>query len=292
MILEVGKMDNFRNRLIHLHHCRGMNWKTIYHILKKDPQLTSLFHLSSSKNQSSLYAEYLSDLHSSVIHEQIRQYESNQIHAITIFDEEYPALLKEIYQPPWVIYAKGDISLLHSPKKLSVVGSRESTAYGERAIRSLFPKLIEKGFVIVSGLAKGIDALAHRYAIENKGRTIGVIAGGFYHLYPKETEKLALEMMRSQLVISEYPPDTRPSRWQFPMRNRIISGLTSGTLIIEAKKKSGSLITANYALNEGREVFALPGSIFSIYSVGTNELIQQGAKMVTKPEDILEELPF
>ncbi|EIJ81512.1 DNA protecting protein DprA [Bacillus methanolicus PB1] len=286
-------MDNFRNRLIHLHHCRGITWKTIYYFLKQDPQLKSLSKDSPYlMEHSPVYSECLSDLNCQAIREQIRQYPSNQIHAITIFDDEYPALLKEIYQPPWVIYAKGDISLLQTPRKLAVVGSRESTAYGERAIKYLFPKLIENDYVIVSGLAKGIDALAHRYAIEYKGRTIGVIAGGFYHLYPKETAKLAVEMMRTQLVISEYPPDTRPTKWQFPMRNRIISGLTSGTLVIEAKKKSGSLITANYALNEGREVFALPGSIFSIYSLGTNELIQQGAKMVIRPEDIFEEFSF
>ena len=121
------------------------------------------------------------------------------------------------------------------------------------------------------------------------GKTIGVIAGGFQYLYPKENEKLANEMMEQHLVISEYPPETRPQKWHFPMRNRIIAGLCHGTLIVEAKKKSGSLITANYAVHEGREVFAVPGHILGSYSVGTNELIQQGAKLVITAQDILEE---
>src|SRR5437868_13811338 len=123
-----------------------------------------------------------------------------------------------------------------------------------------------------------------------KYSTIAVIAGGLYHIYPKENMNLALEMMKKQLVLSEYPPDTKPERWHFPVRNRIISGLSFGTFIIEANRKSGSLITANYAVNEGRDVFALPGSIFNHFSNGTNELIQQGAKLITKAEDILEEI--
>ncbi len=166
--------------------------------------------------------------------------------------------------------------------KLAVVGSRQATPYGKNAIRLLFPELIENGVIIVSGLAKGIDALAHESAIKNDGKTIAVIAGGLYHIYPKENMNLALEMMKTQLVVSEYPPDTKPLKWHFPARNRIISGLSIGTFIIEAKRKSGSLITANYAVNEGREVFSLPGSIFNPYSIGTNDLIQQGAKLVTK----------
>jgi DNA processing protein len=173
---------------------------------------------------------------------------------------------------------------------LAVVGSRQATQYGKNAIRFIFPELIQKGVLIVSGLAKGIDTLAHEYAIKNGGKTIAVIAGGLYHIYPKENMSLALEMMKTQLILSEYPPDTKPLKWHFPARNRIISGLAKGTLIIEAKRKSGSLITANYAVNEGREVFSLPGSIFNPCSVGANEIIQQGAKLVTSAEDILVEI--
>ncbi|MED3552204.1 DNA-processing protein DprA [Cytobacillus praedii] len=287
-------MDDFTKRLVHLHHCKGIGWKTIYYLLKSDPELKSLYHINFEhlylQNSSSITA--LNDLHSDLIHEKIRQYFLNDIRIITIFDEEYPPLLKETYQPPWVIYAKGDIRLLKKENLLAVVGSRQYTEYGENAIKYIIPKLIEKGIVIVSGLAMGIDAIAHHAAIQNNGHTIGVIAGGLFHIYPNANKNLAAEMMKNQLLISEYPPYTKPDRWQFPMRNRIISGISKGTFIVQAKRKSGSLITANYAVQEGREVFALPGSIFSPYSIGTNELLQQGAKLVNTPDDILEELIY
>jgi DNA processing protein len=201
-------------------------------------------------------------------------------------------MLREIFQPPRALFVKGDLSLLTLEPKLAVVGSRQATQYGKNAIRLMFPGLIERNVLIVSGLAKGIDTLAHECTIQNGGKTIAVIAGGFYHIYPRENMNLAVDLMKNQLIVSEYPPDTRPMRWHFPARNRIISGMSKGTLIIEAKRKSGSLITANYAVNEGREVFSLPGSIFNPFSSGTNDLIQQGAKLVASAEDILEEIIF
>ncbi len=294
-------MDDFKEKLIHLLHYPNISWSTVYQMLKKDPTLQSLskFPIQSFK-QNTLFPsgnhEYSSTFSSTntyspeLIHEQIRNYETNEIEVITIFDKEYPHFLKEIYQPPWALFAKGDVSLLEKEPKLAVVGSRQATQYGKNAIRLIFPELIDNDILIVSGLARGIDALAHEYAIKNGGKTIAVIAGGLYNIYPKENMSLAVNMMKTQLVLSEYPPDTKPLRWHFPARNRIISGLADGTFIIEAKRKSGSLITANYAVNEGREVFSLPGSILNPYSGGTNELIQQGAKLVTCAEDILEEL--
>lgn len=288
-------MDEFTLKLAHLHHCRGIGWKTIYNILKSDPELKSVYHQTIENiilqtNTSSTFT--FNDLQSDLIRKQIRQYTSNDIQIITIFDNEYPMLLKETYQPPWVLYAKGDIALLKKEMYLAVVGARQHTEYGENAINYLFPQLIKKGITIVSGLATGIDTIAHRTAISEGGKTIGVIAGGLFHIYPQTNKKLASEMMKNHLVISEYPPDTKPTRWQFPMRNRVISGMSHGTLIVQAKSKSGSLITANYAVQEGREVFALPGSIFSANSQGTNELIQQGAKLVNSPKDIIEELIY
>jgi len=289
-------MDEFKLRLAHLHHCRGAGWKMIFNILKADPELKNLY--KESLNDIPLSQDKLTspftfiDLHSKSIHHQIQQYVRNDIQIITIFDQEYPTLLKEIYQPPWILYAKGDISLLNKGTKLAVVGSRQQTEYGENAINYLFPKIIEKDIIIVSGLAKGIDTIAHQTAIRCGGRTIGVIAGGFNHIYPESNKRLADEMMENHLIISESPPNTKPDRWQFPIRNRVISGISMGTFIVQAKSRSGSLITANYAVQEGREVFALPGSIFSAFSNGTNELIQQGAKLVFCPEDILEELIY
>jgi DNA processing protein len=294
-------MDEFKEKLISLLHYPNISWNTVLQMLKKDPTLQNLYQLQKqSPQQTCLFPPTTTNnpseksssvpLHPDIIRDQIRQYKTNEITVITILDKEYPPLLKEIYQPPWALFTKGDLSLLETDPKLAVVGSRQATQYGKNAIRLIFPGLIDKGVLIVSGLARGIDALAHEYAIKNGGKTIAVIAGGFYHIYPKENTSLALEMMKNQLVLSEYPPDTKPLRWHFPSRNRIICGLSKGTFIIEAKRKSGSLITANFAVNEGRDVFSLPGSIFNPYSIGANELIQQGAKLVTGAEDILEEI--
>ena len=287
-------MNEFKKRLIHLHHCRGITWNIIFTILKKDPQLKRLydFDINEYFSPKVIPNTILSDLHSPKLIKEIHHYNKYNVHAITLFDLEYPCLLRETYKPPWVLYAKGNTKLLTANKYLAVVGSRQMTAYGKKAIELLFPELIQKGFVIVSGLARGIDTHAHQTTMNLDGHTIGVIAGGFQHIYPKENEEIAKDMMKRQLVLSEYPPSAFPQKWQFPMRNRIISGICQGTLVIEAKKSSGSLITANYALHEGREVFAVPGHILNVNSVGTNELIQQGAKLVMKAKDILEELAY
>lgn len=292
-------MDDFRERLIALFHHSGMTCNTVWEFIKKDPTLQTALQeqrfyqynlFPSSTSTITKSAPFLTSIQLKNISQKIEEYEKNDIKVITIFDVNYPNLLKEIYQPPLVLFVKGDLTLLEEQTKLAVVGSREATQYGNNAISVLFPPLIEKGVAIVSGLARGIDTLAHECAMKNGGKTIAVIAGGLYHIYPKENADLAKEMMKSQLVISEYPPDTKPLRWHFPARNRIISGLSNGTFIIEAKRKSGSLITANYAVHEGREVFSLPGNIFSQHSLGTNDLIKQGAKLVMSSEDILEEL--
>lgn len=289
-------MDEFKERFIHLLHYPNLTWENVYKILKRDPMLQSISRLAANPlhtyQSSDSKVTSANSSHPELIHEQIRQYPANDISVITIFDKEYPQSLKEIYQPPWALYARGDISLLAREPKLAVVGSRQATQYGKNAIRLLFPELIQQDILIVSGLAKGIDALAHEETIKLGGRTIAVIAGGIYHIYPKENIPLALTMTKHQLVLSEYPPDTKPLRWHFPARNRIISGLSAGTFIIEAKRKSGSLITANFAVHEGREVFSLPGSIFNPCSGGTNELIQQGAKLITSAKDIIEELKY
>ncbi|MEH7094625.1 DNA-processing protein DprA, partial [Neobacillus vireti] len=257
-------MDEFKEKFIHLLHYPDISWKTVFHMLKKDPSLQSVYRAPISTNPSNPIYPAVShgssltsftSFSSESIHEQIRQFKTNDIDVITIFDKEYPHVLKEIYQPPWALYTKGDIALLEKEPKLAVVGSRQATPYGKKAIRHIFPDLISQGILIVSGLATGVDALAHEETIKLGGRTIGVIAGGLYHIYPKENMALAVKMMQTQLVLSEYPPDTKPLRWHFPARNRIISGLSTGTFIIEAKRKSGSLITANYAVHEGRDVF-------------------------------------
>jgi DNA processing protein len=289
-------MEEFRDKLIYLCHFPGITWNEIFKILKKDPQLTHLT-LQNPQRISQLIEpkkyttnSYLYEYYPDFLLDQIHQYPLKGIEVITYFDETYPKTLKEIFQPPWCLFLKGKASLLNKEKKLAIVGSRETTSYGKNVISHILPPLIKRNIIIVSGLAKGIDALAHQTTIEYEGETIAIIAGGFYHIYPKENVKLANRIASDHLLISEYPPNSKPMKWQFPARNRIISGLCEGTVLIEAKRRSGSLITANYAVQEGREVFAVPGNIFSPFSEGTNDLIQQGAKLVMSGEDILSEL--
>jgi DNA processing protein len=289
-------MDDFRNKLIYLCHFPGITWNEIFKTLKRDPLLMNISNqyprqlaLSLSTNQSTPNS-YLYEYFPDYLQDKISRYPSEGIKVITYFDEYYPAMLKEIFQPPWCLFLKGNLPLLNKPRKLAFVGARQATNYGKDVIDHILPPLLAKDILIVSGLAKGIDTLAHEATIRYGGDTIAVIAGGFNHIYPQENVYLAKRMAKDQLIISEYPPDTRPSKWQFPARNRIISGLCEGTIIIEARRKSGSLITANYALQEGREVFAVPGSIFGPLSQGANDLIQQGAKLVMSGEDILSEL--
>lgn len=287
-------MDELKKKLIQLVHSRDASWKAIYSILKANSAISnSAINNNDAANFPSINprVERLNRDHQFISTDKLlNDYTKQNIHLITIFDDDYPDRLKTIYQPPWMLFARGNLSLLKKRESLAVVGSRNATAYGIGAIDYLFPLLIDKNVLIVSGLARGIDAHAHKAAIKLGGKTIGVIAGGFHNLYPKENVKLAEYMMEKQLVLSEYPPATMPAKWQFPMRNRIISGLSEGTLVVEARNKSGSLITADFALNEGRDVFAVPGSILSPDSDGVHYLIQQGAKLVKSSEDILEEL--
>lgn len=286
---------NPKDKLILLHHCRSVGWKTIQAIIKNDPQLTSLFTRSYAEwkeivplppNKLQLF---LHDLHSIDIIEKIRQYANNQIYCLTIFEEEYPNLLKQIFDPPWVLYIKGKKELLNQPKTLAVVGARKPTTYGLEALKMILPTLIEKNFTIISGVAEGIDAAAHIITLKNAGQTIGVLGGGLLNIYPKSNLQLALTMMKQGLLVSEIPPTRRAEPWMFPMRNRIISGLSQSLFVVEAKERSGTLITAQAAIEQGRDVFALPGNIVSPHSMGTNLLIQDGAKLVISAADIEEE---
>lgn len=210
---------------------------------------------------------------------------------LTVFDEGYPKILKEIYDSPLVLYLRGDAGAL-AGSALAVVGSRKPTTYGSRVTRTFVKESVESGLVIVSGLALGIDGEAHRATLEFGGKTVGVLACGLDQIYPANHLGLAKEMMkRGGAVISEFPPGTPALKFNFPSRNRIIAGLSLGTLVVEAAKDSGSLITAQCALEYNREVFAIPGPIDSPTSAGTNQLIQQGAKLVSSFDDIAAELP-
>jgi DNA processing protein len=208
---------------------------------------------------------------------------------ITLDDEEYPSRLKEIYDPPVVLYVKGEISQ-NDGKAIAVVGTRRPSFYGRMITEDLSKKLAMRGFTIVSGMARGVDSAAHRGALAVKGRTIAVLGCGVDVVYPPENAKLMKEIAVSGAVISEFPFGMKPDRGNFPRRNRIISGLSLGVIVVEAAKSSGSLITANFALEQGREVFAVPGKIDSPKSYGTHLLIKEGAKLVQDVDDIVEEL--
>lgn len=218
-------------------------------------------------------------------------YHKQDINLIPISSERYPIWLKMIYDPPVVLFAKGDMTLLSKGRKIGIVGTRRPTAYGIQVVNHLTKELCRKDWVIVSGLASGIDGMSHAASIKAKGRTIGVIAGGFQHIYPRENLQLADHMATHHILLSEHPPETKPQKWHFPMRNRIISGLSEGIIVVQGQEKSGSLITAYQALEQGREVFAVPGSLFDPYAGGPIKLIQQGAKVIWSAEDIFEELP-
>lgn len=213
------------------------------------------------------------------------------IEVVTILDKDYPDLLKEIYNPPALLYVKGQLSTTDK-FSLGIVGTRKISAYGKQVTPLITADLARAGITIVSGLARGIDTLAHWTALEAGGRTIAVLGSGISEqaIYPPENKKLAQAIAKQGAVISEFPPQAPPLAQYFPQRNRIIAGLSLGTLVIEAPDRSGALITAKQALEQNREVFAVPGSLFSPNSFGTNNLIKMGAKLVNQATDILEEL--
>ena len=211
------------------------------------------------------------------------------VKALTWHDPDYPSRLKEIYDYPPVLYARGSL-FPEDEWYLAVVGTRRATAYGRQAAEEIAADLAQNKITVVSGLAKGIDSIAHRSALEAGGRTIAVFASGLDIVYPAGNAALARNIIKQGALISEYPLGTRPKADNFPRRNRIMSGLSLGVLVIEADETSGAMITAHLALEQNREVFATPGSILSPASRGTNRLIQEGAKLVRDYTDILEEL--
>ncbi len=211
-------------------------------------------------------------------------------HVVTLLDPEYPRLLREIHQPPPVLYVNGELQP-EDEWAVAVVGTRHTKASGVEMTRYLVGDLARNGVTIVSGLARGIDTIAHQTALDAGGRTIAVLGSGIDVVYPYENAALARNIVASGALITEYPLGTQPERTNFPPRNRIISGLALGTLVTQAGESSGALITIRFALEQGREVFAVPGSPLDRGFSGTNRLIQQGeAKLVQRAQDVLEEL--
>ncbi len=217
---------------------------------------------------------------------QLKALEKCGAQLITIDSDGYPELLRQIYDPPPFLICKGNL-VSGDADAVAVVGSRVCTQYGRQTAESLTFDLVKSGMTIVSGVARGIDAVAHRAALKAGGRTIGVLGCGLDIVYPPEHKKLYDEIAESGAVVSEFFFGLRPDKYNFPTRNRIISGLSRGTVVIEARKSSGALSTAHHALEQNREVFAVPGNITSASSAGTNDLLKQGAAPVTSAADIL-----
>ena len=220
---------------------------------------------------------------------QLKKLDANGIKIVSFSNKDYPEMLKNIEDAPIVLYIKGIIQK-EDRYAVAIVGSRKYSSYGKLAAEKLSSELSSMGFTIVSGMARGIDTLAHTAAINSGGRSIAVLGSGIDVPYPPENRGLMEKLAASGCVISEFPPGTPPERENFPKRNRIISGLSLGVLVVEATADSGSLITASCALEQGKEVFAVPGNINSVNSKGTNELIKKGAKLVQSAEDVIEEL--
>ncbi|MEK5231116.1 DNA-processing protein DprA [Lysinibacillus sp. FSL K6-0232] len=217
-------------------------------------------------------------------------YAQANIFPIPYYHPYYPAQLFEISSPPTVLYVKGQCSLLTNNKQIAIIGSRKATAYSIRAMDYIVPPLVQHGYTVVSGLAKGADTMAHKATIKMGGQTIAVLGHGFQYFYPKENQALAQEMMEHQLLVTEYPPYMKPEKWHFPMRNRIISGLAKALVVTEAALKSGTLITTELALEQGKDVFVVPGPIDAEQSRGTNQLLLEGAIPVSNGHQIVETL--
>ncbi len=223
------------------------------------------------------------------VEEELRRAERSGIRIMTRDDADYPENLKEIYDPPCVLYVKGVLDAVDK-NAVAVVGSRAASYYGLSVARDFASRLASFGLTVVSGMARGIDTAAHRGALDAASRTIAVLGSGFKDVYPVENRGLCEQIAHSGVVLSEFPLDTAPLAQNFPVRNRIVSGLSKGVLVVEASLRSGALITARLAAEQGREVFAIPGKLSSETSDGANDLIKQGAHMVTSAEEILHEL--
>jgi DNA processing protein len=270
----------------------GMGSKTIQKILAQTEPAAVFSAPHTQLKQWGLNDSVISAIKSldwSQVEQDLAWAQQDQHTIVTMADPGYPAQLKEIDNPPAVLFVRGDIDLLNQPQ-IAIVGSRNPSPQGIQTALQFANNLARYGFVITSGLALGIDAAAHQGALATTGRTIAVAGTGLDRVYPARHKSLATEILQHGAIISEFPPGTNAIASNFPRRNRIISGLCLGLLVVEAAKQSGSLITARLALEQNREVFAIPGSIHNPLARGCNALIREGAKLVETTEDIFEEL--
>ncbi|MFD0869204.1 DNA-processing protein DprA [Paenibacillus residui] len=286
-------MDN-KSILLGLHELKGIGWETIEKLIIKTQNLVELLEWGDMEwREAGIRRDRVESIRRGLTQERLASrlewYRKENIHVLTLYDEAYPYRLRHSSRPPWVLYAKGNLKLLENHHSLAIVGSRTPTAYGRRAATELAYHLSEAGLSIVSGLARGIDSAAHLGALEGKAKTIAILGTSIDRVYPPENLKLFKRIEEEGVVLSEYFPGIIHHPGLFPLRNRVIAGISLGTLVVEAAQNSGSLITADMALDESRDLFAVPGPIFSPKSRGTNELLQTRAKMVVCANDVLEE---
>lgn len=279
--------------LIALNHIAGIGPRTILKCLESGLSLKDLFHLSQSQliraGLTLQMVQSLEQLQWHMVDDDLKWQEMPQHHILTWCDANYPPLLLEIADPPPVIYAIGQIDALLRPS-IAIVGTRKPSSTGRETAFAFAKELAKQGITIVSGLALGIDGAAHAGCLDGHGQTIAVLGSGVERIYPRHHQSLAQHICQNGLLCSEFSRQMPPMAGHFPRRNRIISGLTSATLVVEAAVKSGSLITARYAIEQNRDVLAVPGSIHYAQARGCHYLLQQGAKLVTSVADILEEL--
>lgn len=281
-------MEWYRLRVVNLKD------KIILNLMKRLSSYNDIFKLT--KEQLMFYFflknEEISKIYASRkinLEKEMDTLKKNNVQILSLKDQDYPVSLKNISQPPVFLYCRGNINLLKN-KIIGVVGTRKPTTYGKICCEKFTKELIDSKVTIASGLALGIDIISHKTALELKGNTIAVVGSGLDIIYPYDNKKYWEEIGKSGLLLSEFPLGTKPFSYNFPRRNRIIVGISKGILIIESKEKGGSLISASIALDEGRDIFAVPGDIFCPVSIGTNNLIKKSeAKLVTCGEDILKE---
>lgn len=275
----------------------GWGSRSVLNLLREFDSVEELWHCTEAKLRSlknvshSQIESFIQFRHCFDGEKELNYLAENDINLIHMEHEAYPDMLRNIYDPPLVLYYRGDISLLKTDA-VAIVGSRRATHYGQKMAFQLAADLADNGLTVVSGMAKGIDTAAHKGALHAGGNTIAVLGSGVNVCYPKSNSELYGQICSAGLVISEFPPYTQPEAKNFPIRNRIISGLSKGVIVVEAAQKSGSLITADFALEQGKEVFAVPGPVTSPNSKGTNGLIKQGAFLVEGAGDVLEQLGF
>lgn len=290
---------HYKNIILHLSLIHNVGSAIIHKIVQqlKIDNLVDLYHFTQDEvMRLGLSAERARSIVEGLQDKKLLEAELaaiQEVHAgfITPWCKQYSELLRNIHVPPAVLYYQGDISLLQSQKMIACVGARKAHTYVQDCLNKIVVPMIQDDWVVVSGGAIGADTYAHTTVLEHGGKTIVVIGGGLFHCYPSRNKKLFQQVIANGgLVISSFPVKMDPEARCFPMRNRIISGLSRGCIVLQAASKSGALITAQFALEQGREVFAVPGPIYDPLSAGCHDLIKQGAKLVVSSEDVLEEV--